>query len=55
MVGKLTLLRLRERAKTALGKRFDIRAFHDTVLLSGVMPLAVLERRVDDMIAAAKA
>jgi uncharacterized protein (DUF885 family) len=55
MVGKVTILRLREKAKTALGPRFDIRQFHDTVLLSGSMPLTVLERRVDSYIATQKA
>ncbi|MDP9102941.1 MAG: DUF885 family protein, partial [Pseudomonadota bacterium] len=55
MVGKLDLLRLRAKAKAALGARFDIRKFHDVVLLSGPMPLKVLDKRVDDYIAAAKA
>jgi uncharacterized protein (DUF885 family) len=43
MVGKLTWLRLRDQARTALGERFDIRAFHDAGLLSGNMPLTALE------------
>ena len=51
MIGKLTLLSLREKAKAALGARFDIRKFHDAVLLSGALPLAVLEKVVDDFIA----
>jgi uncharacterized protein (DUF885 family) len=55
MVGKLTILRLREKAKQALGPRFDIKAFHDAVLLSGAMPLTVLEARMDAFIAAARA
>ena len=55
MVGKLTILRLREKAKQALGPRFDIRTFHDAVLLSGSLPLAVLETRVDQYIGEAKA
>ncbi|MBW8813169.1 MAG: DUF885 family protein [Caulobacterales bacterium] len=55
MVGKLTLLRLRDKAKAALGERFDIRKFHDAVLLSGATPLTVTEAVVDNYIAAAKA
>lgn len=53
MVGKVTILRLRDKARRALGNRFDIRRFHDAVLLSGSMPLAVLETRVDSYIAEA--
>jgi uncharacterized protein (DUF885 family) len=43
-VGQLKILELRERAKTALGTKFDIRAFHDQVLDSGALPLDVLEK-----------
>ena len=50
-VGMLKFLELRERARTALGRSFDIRGFHDTVLGGGALPLAILERRVDDWIA----
>ena len=46
MVGKLTILRLRDQAKAALGARFDIRRFHDAVLLGGSLPLSVLENRI---------
>jgi uncharacterized protein (DUF885 family) len=46
-VGMLKLLELRERARKALGNRFDIRAFHDTVLGGGSLPLSILERRVE--------
>ncbi len=52
MVGKVTWLKLRERAKTTLGPRFDIRDFHDAGLLAGAMPLAVLETVIDSYIAA---
>jgi len=55
MVGKVTILRLREKAKAALGPRFDIRQFHDAVLLAGSMPLTVLEQVVDSYIASHKA
>ena len=53
-VGMLKILELRARAQAALGDRFDIRGFHDTVLGGGALPLAILTRRVDDWIAASK-
>jgi uncharacterized protein (DUF885 family) len=53
-MGQLKLLELRDRAKTALGSRFDIKAFHDEVLDSGALPMDVLEHRVDAWIAAQK-
>jgi uncharacterized protein (DUF885 family) len=43
-MGQLKILELRERAEKTLGKDFDIRAFHDTVLASGAVPLEILER-----------
>ena len=51
-IGMLKILELRARAQKALGRNFDIRAFHDTVLGGGSLPLSILERRVDDWIAA---
>jgi uncharacterized protein (DUF885 family) len=48
MVGKLEWLRLRQRAKDAMGGRFDIRTFHDAGLLSGPTPLKVLDRIIAD-------
>lgn len=51
-VGQLTLLRLREKAQSELGKNFDLRAFHDRVLEAGGLPLEVLEERIDAWIAA---
>ncbi|MDB5465659.1 MAG: Tat pathway signal protein [Phenylobacterium sp.] len=55
MVGKLTILKLRDKAKAALGPSFDIRQFHDAVLLSGSMPLTVLENAVGGYVAAHRA
>jgi uncharacterized protein (DUF885 family) len=46
-MGQLKILELRERAKTALGPKFDIKAFHDVVLDSGALPLDILEQQVD--------
>lgn len=51
-LGMLKILELRDRAKTKLGQRFDLAEFHDVILLGGAMPLQVLERRVDNWIAA---
>jgi uncharacterized protein (DUF885 family) len=53
-VGQLKILELRDRAKTALGGKFDIRAFHDQVLDSGALPLDVLSERIDAWIASQK-
>jgi uncharacterized protein (DUF885 family) len=53
-IGQLELLSLRDKAKTALGSKFDLKAFHDEVLDSGPLPLDVLELRVDAWIAARK-
>ena len=44
------ILELREKAKTALGDKFDIRGFHDLVLGGGAVPLSTLELMVDDWI-----
>lgn len=49
-IGMLKIVALREGAKKTLGDRFDIRGFHDTVLGGGAMPLAILERRVNDWV-----
>lgn len=53
-VGQLTIRRLRTKAETELGPKFDIRAFHAQVLMSGALPMAVLESKIDDWIAATK-
>jgi uncharacterized protein (DUF885 family) len=53
-MGQLKILELRDKAKTTLGSRFDIKAFHDQMLDSGALPMDVLEQRVDAWIAAQK-
>jgi len=54
MVGRLKISELRDKAQKALGKKFDVRGFHDTVLKSGPVPLDVLEEQVDSWIATRK-
>jgi uncharacterized protein (DUF885 family) len=46
-IGMLKILELREKAKRALGAKFDIRQFHDVVLTNGALPLDVLEDLVN--------
>ena len=53
-IGMIKILELRHRAERELGARFDIKGFHDLLIGSGSMPLAVLERRVDSWIAERK-
>ena len=50
-VGQLEMLRLRDKARAAMGDRFDPRAFHNRVLLTSTVPLTVLEQEIDAMIA----
>jgi uncharacterized protein (DUF885 family) len=49
-IGRNKILELRERAKTALGPRFDLRLYHDTVLENGALPLPVLETIVAEWV-----
>ena len=49
-IGELKILELRERAKTALGDKFDIKKFHSVVLKHGSVPLDILEQLVDEYI-----
>lgn len=50
-LGEMDILRNRARAEKALGPKFDLRAFHDTVLALGSVPLPVLDARIDQFIA----
>ncbi len=54
-IGMLKIQELRRYAEAELGDGFDIRAFHDTVLGGGALPLDILERRVHDWVAGVKA
>jgi uncharacterized protein (DUF885 family) len=54
-IGMIRILELREKAKAALGTRFDIRDFHDAVLKNGAVAQPILEELVDDYIAAKQA
>ena len=51
MIGKLKIMDLRDKARTALGDKFDIRGFHDEVLKDGPLPLSLLESKIDAWIA----
>ena len=50
MIGNIRIRELRQRAERELGGRFDIRRFHDAVLLNGSVPLDVLERQIETWI-----
>jgi uncharacterized protein (DUF885 family) len=49
-MGELKIRELRARAEEALGERFDVREFHDAVLMNGEIPLSVLETQIDNFI-----
>lgn len=53
-IGMLKILELREKSKKELGKKFDIREFHDVVLTNGAVPLNMLEELVDEWVKSKK-
>ena len=53
-VGMISIQQLRKKAETELGDKFDIRAFHDTILGGGALPLSMLDRKVSSWIASQK-
>lgn len=46
-IGQLKIMELRKKAETKMGSKFDIKKFHEKVLESGVMPLALLEKKIN--------
>lgn len=53
-LGEITIMRLRREAETALGAKFDVRAFHDAILAQGSVPLPVLESQIRAWVVAAQ-
>jgi uncharacterized protein (DUF885 family) len=47
MIGQLKIVEVREKARQALGNRFNLREFHNVVFNTGTVPLQILERQVD--------
>ena len=54
-LGELKLKELRSRATAALGDKFDIRSFHDEIVWNGALPLSILDRQINNWIAAEQA
>ena len=54
-IGALTIQRLRAKSERELGPKFDIKDFHAQVLMTGALPLPVLEKKIDAWIATKKA
>jgi len=53
-IGALTIQRLRKKAEAELGSKFDVREFHAQVLMTGALPLTILEQKIDRWIASKK-
>jgi uncharacterized protein (DUF885 family) len=53
-IGQLKIMELRKKAQDKMGTKFDIKKFHEKVLESGVMPLALLENKINDWITKSK-
>ena len=49
-IGMNKIIDLKKQAKKALGESFDIRYFHDAILVNGAVPLNILEKQIDEMI-----
>ena len=54
MLGRQAINRMRDGARTALGERFDIKGFHDTLLTNGATPLSVTESLINDWVASVR-
>ncbi len=50
-IGQLKIIELREKSEKALGNKFDLKAFHDQILTTGSLPMAVMEQKIDRWIA----
>jgi uncharacterized protein (DUF885 family) len=50
-MGEIKMVEIRDKARKALGDKFDLRKFHDVVLKNGAMPLNILERVVEEYVA----
>lgn len=54
-IGSLTIQRLKKRAQDELGAKFDVKEFHAQVLMTGALPMGILEKKIEDWIARTKA
>ncbi len=53
--GQIAILKMRKRAEDTLGDRFNLREFHELILMNGAMPLGILDEMVDEWIEQEKA